>query len=294
MNSIATNPNPGAYGDLEPMYSHYESARIAILPIPYDGTSTWIKGADKGPAALLTASGNMELYDIETDTEVYRQGIVTLAPVECPAEPERMVAAVHRQAQKVLKDGKFLVGIGGEHSVTVGLVQAAVEKFNNVSVLQLDAHLDLRLEYEHSRYNHACVMARVRELCPIVQVGIRSMDSSEKARLDPNRVFFAHQLFDHPNPLNWINERLTENVYLTIDLDVFDPAIMPATGTPEPGGLGWYDVVKIIQGVVARKNIVALDVVELCPDPANKAPDFLAAKLIYRTLSMIFSKEKRP
>jgi len=292
MNSIATNSNPGAYGGLEPKFSHYESARIAILPIPYDGTSTWIKGADKGPTALLAASANMELYDIETDSEVYQQGIVTLAPVECPAEPERMVVAVHKSAQKVLQDGKFLVGVGGEHSVTVGLVQAVVGKFNNVSVLQLDAHLDLRQEYEHSRYNHACVMARVQELCPIVQVGIRSMDSSEKIHLDPSRVLFAHQLFDHPNPLNWINERLTENVYLTIDLDVFDPAMMPATGTPEPGGLGWYDVIKIIQGVVARKNIVALDVVELCPNPANRAPDFLAAKLIYRTLSMIFSKEK--
>jgi len=292
MNSIATNPNPGAYGDLEPEYSHYESSRIAILPVPYDGTSTWIKGADKGPAALLAASANMELYDIETDSEVYRQGIVTLAPVECPAEPEKMVEAVRRGAQKVLKDGKLLVGIGGEHSVTVGLVQAAVEKFNNVSVLQLDAHLDLRSEYKHSRYNHACVMARARELCPIVQIGIRSMDSSEKVNLDPNRILFAQQFLHHPDPLGWINDRLTENVYLTIDLDVFDPAIMPATGTPEPGGLSWYEVIRIIQGVVVRKNIVALDVVELCPDPANKAPDFLAAKLIYRILSMIFAKEK--
>lgn len=293
MNSIATNPNPGAYGALRPEHSRYESARIAILPIPYDGTSTWIKGADKGPAALLAASANMELYDIETDSEVYQQGIVTLAPVECPAEPEKMVATVRNQAQKVLKDGKFLVGIGGEHSVTVGLVQAAVGKFNRVSVLQLDAHLDLRPEYEHSRYNHACVMARVQELCPIVQIGIRSMDSSEKKHLDSNRVLFAQQFLHHPDPIGWINDRLTENVYLTIDLDVFDPSIMPATGTPEPGGLGWYDVVKIIQGVVARKNIVAVDVVELCPGPSNKAPDFLAAKLIYRTLSMIFSKEKR-
>lgn len=293
VNSITISPNPGAYGALEPDYSRYESARIAILPIPYDGTSTWIKGADKGPAALLAASANMELYDIETNSEVYREGIVTLAPVECPAEPEKMVTAVCKQAQKVLKDGKFLVGIGGEHSVSIGLVQAAVEKFNRVSVLQLDAHLDLRPEYEQSRYNHACVMARVQEFCPIVQIGIRSMDSSEKANLDPDRILFAHQLIDHPDTLDRINARLTANVYLTIDLDVFDPAIMPATGTPEPGGLGWYDVIKIIQGVVARKNIVALDVVELCPDPSNKAPDFLAAKLIYRTLSMIFAKEKR-
>jgi agmatinase len=293
VNSIRTNPDPGAYGALEPDYSRYENARIAILPIPYDGTSTWIKGADKGPAALLAASGNMELYDIETDSEVYREGIVTLPPVECPAAPEQMVTVVRNQAGKILRDGKFLVGIGGEHSVTVGLVKAIVGKFANISVLQLDAHLDLRPEYEHSRYNHACVMARVRELCPIVQVGIRSMDSSEKIHLDPHRVLFARQFFQHSDPVSWICDRLTDDVYLTIDLDVFDPSIMPATGTPEPGGLGWYDVMKIIEGAAARKNIVAMDVVELCPDPANKAPDFLAAKLIYRTLSMIFSREKK-
>ncbi len=283
--------NPGAFGALEAQYCDYDKAAIAVLPIPYDGTSTWVKGADKGPAALLEASGNMELYDIETDSEVYRKGIVTLDPIDCPTDPKAMVDSVLIAARSIIRNGKFPVGIGGEHSVTTGLVKAVVEKYDKVSVLQLDAHTDLRDSYEDSPFNHACVMARIQELCPIVQVGVRSMDRSEKKKLDKNRILFAHELSNHPDPNGWINSRLTENVYITIDLDVFDPAIMPATGTPEPGGLGWYDIMHLLQGVIQQKNIVGMDVVELCPNPSNKAPDFLAAKLVYRTLSMIYVKE---
>ncbi|MDO9547848.1 MAG: agmatinase [Candidatus Marinimicrobia bacterium] len=292
MTNKKQNHYPGAFGNLEQPYCSYNTAKIAILPIPYDGTSTWIKGADRGPAALIEASGNMEMYDIETDSEVYRRGIVTLEPLDCSAEPDEMAEQVYHTARRILNDDKFLVGLGGEHSVSSGLVRTTVERFENVSVLQLDAHSDLRDEYEDGPYNHACVMARIKELCPIVQVGIRSMDVSEKKNMDLNRALFAHEWFDHPDPIEWINSRLTDNVYLTIDLDVFDPAIMPSTGTPEPGGLWWYDVIKIIHGVAAQKTIVGMDVVELCPDPSNKAPDFMAAKLIYRTLSMIFTKEK--
>ena len=213
---------PGAFGNLELPYCSYNSARIAVLPIPYDGTSTWIKGADKGPAALLEASGNMELYDIETDSEVYLRGITTLKPLNCPANPQKMTEQVFQAAKKILNDGKFLVGLGGEHSVSNGLVKAAVEHFDNVSVLQLDAHSDLRDEYENSPYNHACVMARIKELCSIVQTGIRSMDVSEKKNLDLNRILFAHEWFNHPAPIEWINSRLTDNVYITVDLDVFE------------------------------------------------------------------------
>lgn len=284
--------NPGAFGALEAPDCAYDRAKVAILPIPYDGTSTWVKGADKGPEALLAASGNMELYDIETDSEVYQRGIVTLNPLDCPADPEEIVNMVQQTAESVLRDDKLLIGIGGEHSVTTGLIRAAVQKYGNISVLQLDAHADLRNEYGGSPFNHACVMARAKEICPIVQVGIRSMDSSEKESLDPDRILYAHQWFIHSNPVEWIISRLTEKVYLTIDLDVFDPAIMPSTGTPEPGGLWWNDVMKIIRGVTSRKNIIGMDVVELCPNPSDKAPDFLAAKLIYRSLSMIFAKEK--
>jgi agmatinase len=177
------------------------------------------------------------------------------------------------------------VVVGGEHSVSVGAVQAHVDRYPGLSVLQLDAHADLRDEYEGSKYNHACVMARIRELCPIVQVGIRSMDISEKPALAENRVFFAHAIH---GSLTWIDQvvaGLTERVYLTIDLDAFDPSIMPSTGTPEPGGLGWYEVLTLLKTVCRRRTVVGFDVVELCPVETNWAPDFLAAKLIYKILS---------
>jgi len=261
------------------------------LPIPYDGTATWQKGADNGPAALLAASANMELYDIETGLEVYRQGITTLPPVDCPEKPEDLAQIVAAKTAQLLNDGKFVVSLGGEHSISIGLAQAHAKHFPNLSVLQLDAHSDLRDEYEHSRYNHACVMARIREFCPIMQVGIRSMDLGELPRLDKSRVIFAHEYHNSPEIFDKICANLTENVYLTVDLDVFDPAIMPSTGTPEPGGLGWYDVINVISHVIQKKRIVGMDVNELLPNPSDKAPDFLAAKLIYRTLSMIYAKE---
>ncbi len=286
--------SPGAFGALEPDFSRYPQSKIAVLPVPYDGTTTWQKGADNGPAALLAASANMELYDIETDSEVYRQGITTLAPIVCPESPEDLAAVVAEKSGQLLKDGKFVVGIGGEHSISIGLAQAHVRHFANLSVLQLDAHSDLREEYEHSKYNHACVMARIREFCPIMQVGIRSMDVGELPRLDKERVVFAHDFRNSPEIFEKICANLTDNVYLTIDLDVFDPAVFPSTGTPEPGGLNWYDVINVIAQVIQKKRIVGMDVNELLPNPADKAPDFLAAKLIYRTLSMLYAKESMP
>lgn len=281
----------GAFGALPEEFARYATAKIAVLPIPYDGTSTWLKGADQGPTALLTASANMELYDIETDSEVYRQGIVTLPSVTCPQEPEQMVDAVAQQVKQLLADGKFVVGIGGEHSITIGMVQAMRQYYPQLSVLQFDAHADLRPIYEQSPFNHACVMARVRELCPIMQVGIRSMDSSELSHLDRDRVIFAHEFPLDQQGITKILHNLSHQVYVTIDLDVFDPAYMPATGTPEPGGLDWYSVLSILREVIKHRQVVGFDVNELLPHPENKAPDFLAAKLVYRFLSMIFIKE---
>jgi len=281
-----------AYGAVPEMYRRYETASIAILPIPYDGTSTWMKGSDRGPKALLDASANMELYDIETDSEVYKHGIVTMDPVSCPADPKDMVAAVCQAAKKIISDGKFVVGIGGEHSVSVGIVRAMAEKFQNLSVLQFDAHADARDQYEGSPYNHACVMSRIGEICSYVQVGIRSMDISERRRLDPNRIYFAHDLLRGPDVTPKILGQLSNHVYMTIDLDVLDPSIMPSTGTPEPGGLDWHTLVGLIESVVKEKHIIGMDVTELLPNPANKAPDFTAAKLVYRVLSMIFANRK--
>ncbi len=281
-----------AYGAVPEMYCRYETASIAILPIPYDGTSTWMKGSDRGPKALLDASANMELYDIQTDSEVFRHGIVTMDPVSCPADPKDMVAAVYQAAKKILSDGKFVVGIGGEHSVSLGIVRAMAEKFENLCVLQFDAHADARDQYEGSPYNHACVMSRIGEICPYVQVGIRSMDISERKRLDPDRIFFAHDILTGPDVTPKILGQLSNHVYVTIDLDVLDPSIMPSTGTPEPGGLDWHTLVGLIESIVKKKHIIGMDVTELLPNPANKAPDFAAAKLVYRVLSMVFANKK--
>jgi agmatinase len=282
--------NPGAFGALDDDFCRYETASIAVLPIPYDGTSTWMKGADLGPQAMIDASAHMELYDIETDAEVFRHGIVTMAPVDCPDDPEEMAGAVYERAKTLLEDRKFVVGVGGEHSVSVGLVRAAAERFPKLSVLQFDAHSDTREAYEGSRFNHACVMARIAEICPYVQVGIRSMDVSECADLKRERTFFAHEIAAGMNIVPKVLKALTKTVYITIDLDVLDPSIMPSTGTPEPGGLDWYTLLNLLSPVIAEKNVVAMDVTELLPHPDNKAPDLLAAKLIYRTLSMIFDR----
>ncbi len=277
-----------SFGCLPQEYSAQDSARVAIVPVPYDGTSTWLKGADKGPEAIIEASANMELYDIETDSEVYRQGICTDRPVEGKLSPEDMVEAVRQRVQDHIREGRFTVVIGGEHSVSIGSVRAHAEANRDMTVLQLDAHCDLRDQYEGSKYNHACVMARIRELCPILQVGIRSMDSCEKEFLDKSRVLFAKDIC---RKADWQDEAvagLSQQVYITTDLDVFDPSIMPSTGTPEPGGLLWYDVLALLRKVCDQRNVVGFDVVELCPDSKNRAPDFMAAKLIYKLLSYKF------
>jgi len=282
--------NPGAFGALDDDFCRYETASIAVLPIPYDGTSTWMKGADIGPKAMIDASAHMELYDIETDSEVFRRGIVTMAHVDCPDDPEEMTGAVYGRARRLLGDRKFVVGVGGEHSVSVGLVRAAAESFPDLSVLQFDAHCDTREAYEGSRFNHACVMARIGEICPYVQAGIRSMDVSECAGLNRERTFFAHEIAAGIHIVPRMLKALTQNVYITIDLDVLDPSIMPSTGTPEPGGLDWYTLLNLLSPVITEKNVVGMDVTELLPHPDNKAPDLLTAKLIYRTLSMIFER----
>ncbi|TVR74611.1 MAG: agmatinase [Marinilabiliales bacterium] len=280
------------FGGLPEEFSKEQTAAIVILPVPYDGTSTWIKGADKGPQAINEASANMELYDIETDSEVYLRGIHTAAPVTEASGPEKMSASVYERAGYYLDRGKYLVVTGGEHSVSIGSMKAFAERYNELTFLQIDAHSDMRNEYEGSGHNHACVMARASEMAPVVQVGIRAVDSAELSLISTEKVFFAHQIHDNDKWMDRAVSMLTENVYLTIDLDALDPSIMPSTGTPEPGGMGWYQTLEFIRRVIASKNLVGFDVVELCPSRDNKAPDFLAAKLIYRILSMQFAKER--
>jgi len=278
------------FGDFPEKYRGYEQSSIVLLPVPYDNTSTWLKGADRGPEALLRASYNLEFYDIETRSEVFRKGICTLDPVVCPEDPEAMVEAVRKAAEPHFQAGKLVVGLGGEHSVSIGLVRAASRCYSNLSVLQFDAHSDLRNEYEGSPFNHACVMARINEECPSVQIGIRSMDSEEVGRVNPDRIVYAHDIHKHGmNAAAEALESLTDTVYLTVDLDVLDPSVMPSTGTPEPGGLDWYTLTGLIARVARDRRIVGMDIVELLPRDHDPAPDFLAAKLIYRTLSMIFA-----
>ncbi|AQT67696.1 Proclavaminate amidinohydrolase [Anaerohalosphaera lusitana] len=276
------------FGDWHDNNSEPNGSSIVLIPVPYDETSTWQKGADKGPAAIIDAAYQLERYDIETDSEVYKRGIWTDNPIQCDPDPFRMVQQVRDRTAFWLADNKHTVVIGGEHSVSVGAIQAHAEKYENLSVLQLDAHADLRDEYEGSKHNHACVMARASEIAPCVQVGIRSMDASEKQLMDPDRVFFAEEIY---NRREWANDAvdiLTDQVYITIDLDVFDSSIMPSTGTPEPGGMTWYEVLRFLRKVAETKNIVGFDIAELCPNPQNKAPNYLAAKLIYKTLSYQF------
>lgn len=269
-------------------FNDYDSSRIVIVPVPYDGTSTWMKGADEGPRAIIEASRNMYLYDIETDSEVYKQGIYTDSPVVDKDSPESMIHAVKDRVAKHLDADKFIVTVGGEHSVSIGAVHAHARKFQGLSVLQIDAHADLQDEFNGSKFNHACVMARVKELCPVVQVGIRSIDSIERAAADPDRIFYAEEIHGRNDWMERAVSLLTDHVYITIDVDGFDISIMPATGTPEPGGMLWYDVIALLRTVAHRKKIVGFDVVELCPNEFSKHCDFLAAKLIYRLLSYIF------
>lgn len=273
------------FGALPGRYSGLGDSAAVILPVPYDRTSTWIKGADRGPEALIEASANMEFYDIETESEPCIRGIYTDAPVECRCGPEEMAARVRKRLAALLDMEKFVVIAGGEHSVSIGAIEEHAARNKNLSVLQLDAHSDLREEWEGSAFNHACVMARAREKCKIVQVGIRSMDIDERKNADERNIFFAHDIHGSSSWYGRAVSRLGKEVYVTIDLDVFDPSIMPSTGTPEPGGLGWYQVLAFLMEVFSKRNVVGLDVVELCPNSSNKAPDFLAAKLIYKLLA---------
>jgi agmatinase len=276
------------FGFFPEVFTRLETSRVIVLPVPFDQTSTWIRGADKGPAALVESSINFEWYDIETDWEPYRIGIHTDRPIDSLANPAAMVEAVYGRVRSHLAADKFVVLLGGEHSVSIGSFRAQAEKHPNLTILQLDAHADLRPDYHGSPLNHACAMARAREVAPIVQVGLRSLDIDEKEYLAPDRVFYAHQIVGHTDWMDAAVKQLTEDVYLTIDLDVFDPSIMPATGTPEPGGLLWYETLAFLRKVAASRRIVGLDVVELCPTPGNHAAVFLAAKLIYKLLAYIF------
>lgn len=280
------------YAGIADKYAQFSDSKVVLIPVPYDGTSTWQKGADKGPKAFLEASENMELFDIETRTEVYKKGIYLADAVTENSSPEAMVEAVHKSVLKYIRLNKFVTLFGGEHSVSIGTIRAFAQEFENLTVVQLDAHADLRKEYEGSSCNHACAVHEASKTTNLVQVGIRSMDISELDYMDEFQVHFAHDIQIEEDWMENAVSQMTKNVFITIDLDVFDPSIMPSTGTPEPGGLLYYETLAFLKMIFETKNVVGFDIVELCPNSNNKAPDFLAAKLYYKMLSYKFSNNK--
>jgi len=273
-------------------YTSFEDALFEVLPVPYDLTSTYQAGSRKGPAAIVEASSNMELYDEELKRETYRAGIYTRGALEIEAGgPREMIDRVRNETAGILKSGKIPVILGGEHSISLGAVEAMKEQYPNISVLHLDAHADMRDSYQGTPYSHACVARRISEICPIVQAGIRSMCSEEALFIERNnRDIISPSDFDSPDIIERICGNLTKDIYVTIDLDVFDPSIMPATGTPEPGGILWKDLIHLLCRVSHSAVIRGFDVVELCPIPGLIAPDFTAAKLVYRIMGYIDRK----
>jgi agmatinase len=285
---------PDNFGGISEEGSTYAAARAVIFPVPLERTTTYEHGTRNGPAAIIKASQNMELYDEELELESYKEiGIHTLPPIDTlDGTLDEVIAELFTAQMGLLEDEKFSVALGGEHSLTPPLVSAVAKKHKKLSVLQIDAHADLRDEYQGNPSSHACAMRRVVEFCPAVQVGIRSL-SVEEAEVIPRlqtRIYWAKDILRAPLK-SWIAKVLADlssEVYLTIDLDGFDPSIVPATGTPEPGGLDWYQALSLIRAVAEHKKIVGMDVVELLPQPGEHASDFLAAKLVYKCLGYIF------
>lgn len=277
------------FAGIEEKYAKYEKASILLQSIPYDGTSTWGKGADKGFEAFLDAAENMELYDIETDSEVYKKGVHILPPITEKKSPEAVFDAVYNSTKNLLNQSdKLLTFFGGEHSVSIGIIKAFYEKYPDITIVQLDAHADLRKDYMDSPYNHACAVHDASQNSNLIQIGIRSMDTCEKQYLNTEKCFFAQDMFYDPNWIEKALKLITEKVYITIDLDAFDPSILPATGTPEPGGLQWYPTLELLKRICQEKNVLGFDIVELAPIENHKISEFLAAKLYYKILSYKF------
>jgi len=286
------------FAGIDDEYSGIKKSKVIMMQAPYDQTATYLKGTRLGPAAIIDASRYMELFDEELNQETYRIGIHTMEPLAIEdLSPEAMVDKVYNVTSEVLKANKFPVLLGGEHSVSIGAVKAVKEAYPNLSVLQLDAHYDLKDEYKGSRLNHGCVARRIAEMCPMVQAGTRSLAKEERDFLASQagsnvKSISVYDILDMPMWKDTVSKNLTENVYVTIDLDFFDPCIVPAVGTPEPGGVGWYEGLDLLKDIAKDRKIVGFDVVELCPISGQVASDFLAAKLIYRLLGYIFLGKK--
>ena len=282
-------------GIAEEEFSNFDNARILVWPISYEGTVSYGGGTGKGAAAIIDASRNMELYDEETDAEVYKLGIHTLEESPALDPPERMMNSLHNRAKELVSSGKFVTMIGGEHSISAPVIRAHAENYSNISILQIDAHADLRDTYDGTPHSHASIMARVVKdmRIPAVQVGIRSISVDEARVLDelPTRIFWAKDIVGRDDWWDEAVDGLTENVYLTIDIDGLDPSLVSATGTPEPGGLGWYETIGLIRTLAKRRNVIGMDLTEYSYVEGQNASAFLCAKLIYKTLAFVFERE---
>jgi agmatinase len=284
--------NIKTYAGIPEEFSRLETAKIVLIPVAYDGTSTWQKGADKGPEAFLNASENMELYDIESDSEVFDEGVYLSEVLKDFSTPDEMVNSVYEKVKSFIEKNKFVTLVGGEHSVSIGSIKAFMGKYKDLTVLHIDAHSDLRNEYNGSIYNHACALHEASKKTNLIQVGIRSMDKSEKEFMNLEKVYFSHDMVCDEYWADNAVRQMTDNVYITFDLDAFDPSILPSTGTPEPGGLFWNETLGFLESVFTEKNVVGFDIMELCPNQFEKSSDFLAAKLYYKMLTYKFKMNK--
>ena len=283
---------PNNFAGIPDKYSGYNNSKVAILPFPYEKTTCYVEGTEKGPAAIIKASTEMELYDEELGN-IFETGICTLKALKVDNIAEEMIGIVSKEFRKLLNNKKFVVTLGGEHSITSGIVKSFKEKHKELSVLQIDAHADLREDFEGTKYSHACAMKRTMEICPIVPVGIRSLSYGEAEFIKEKKlkIFWAKDIIGNDKWFDDAIGNLSKNVYITIDLDGFDPSIMPSVGTPEPGGLGYYQVLRFLKRVCEKRNVVGFDVVELCPNEHNVSPDFTAARLIYKLIGYAFCKK---
>jgi len=284
---------PLAFGGALPHAKSFEDSRVVFLPVPVDRTTSYVQGTRNGPREILQASSHMELWDEELGVDIHDIGLFTLPEMELPfGELPPLMDEIRRVASEILARDKFLVTLGGEHSITPPLVAAAAAKYPGLTVLQIDAHADLRDCYMGTPHNHACAMRRSLEFAPITQVGIRSMSTEEAAVVGKLKttIYYDHDMRRDPQWITRVVESLRDPVYITIDVDGMDPAIMPATGTPEPGGLSWYEMLTLLRATITCRKVVAFDIVELSPLPGIMAPNFLCAKLIYKMLTYQFAK----
>lgn len=281
-------PEAGNFLGLCASYSSRGKSRFSVIPVPYDATSTYVSGSSRGPGAIIEASANIEIYDHELNLEPAREGVYTAPPVEpSPEGPEATLVSIETAVEEAVASGSMPVLLGGEHTVSLGAIRALAQG-EDLFVVSFDAHADLRDSYGGTRLSHACFLRRALEVAGGTAIGVRSLSREERDFADAEgvRIIYAGEISDGGADSIEL-DYIPRNVYISMDLDVLDPSLIPSTGTPEPGGLGWYDLIDLAKRVISGRRVLGFDVVELCPQPGNVAPDFAAAKLIYKLMGII-------